>query len=303
MEKSCPAPQPNKRLQPTAFGERDQSYFGISSWTTSDLDLSVRRLMRRALGHFTPSRSYCMITRMIDPVIGWVSGKPRLRKLTADERAIVIQQLTHRKSRVRWMAADLLGKPRVLESVDPLVQALHDPQWLVRLHAAKALGRIGDPRVCDALSVALSDEHASVRRQVIRALGHLPNERVITHLLYVVQQEPALCSEVARSLTSFVTPRAADALIRATINQRQALESGLAVRLGQLFTPVLLGLLNATSGGWQNRIIVLLGQVGDQRAIPALERRSSDVRSRVQQAAYIALAQVQYRYYERLIPH
>ena len=240
---------------------------------------------------------------MIDPVIGWVNGKPRLRKLTADECAAVIQQLTHRKSRVRWMAADLLGKQRVLESIDPLVQALHDPQWLVRLHAAKALGRIGDPRVCDALSVALSDEHASVRRQVIRALGQLPNERVITNLLHIAQQEPALWSEVARSLTNFVTPRAADALMRATTSQTQALESSLAVRFGQLFTPVLLGLLNATSGRRQYRIIMLLGQVGDQRSIPALERRSSDVQSRVQQAAYIALAQVQYRYYEHLIPH
>jgi HEAT repeat protein len=237
---------------------------------------------------------------MIDPVIGWVGGKPRLRKLTADECATVIQQLTHPRSRLRWMAADLLGKQRASASVDALIAALHDSHWLVRLHAAKALGRISDPRAFTPLCLALHDDHRSVRRRAVTAVGQLGDERAISEVLRVLQRDHTLRNEVAASLTQFMTFRTADALMGAATRSDHS--PIIMTSRVHLFTPLFVVLLKWHATWWQYTIVRWLGQNGDARAIPVLRTFSREPRSPIQGAAYGALGEVEYRHYRHLVP-
>jgi HEAT repeat protein len=238
--------------------------------------------------------------RMIHAVTGWVGGKPRLRKLTADECAIVIQQLTHPRSRLRWMAADLLGKQRASASIDALIVALRDSHWLVRLHAAKALGRISDPRAFTPLCLALHDNHRSVRRRAVTAVGQLGDARAITEVLRVLQRDPTLRNDVATSLTLFMTLRTADALMR-TATRLDHLPT-ITPSYVHLLTPLCVMLLKWHATWWQYTIVRWLGQNGDARAIPVLRIFSRDPRSPIQGAAYGALGDVEYRHYCHLIP-
>ena len=84
--------------------------------------------------------------------IGWLDRKRFVKELTHKEYQVLLSLLTHRKSRLRWSAADRLGKLGDSRAVEPLIKTLQDTHWLVRLHAAKALGRIGEPIAIEKLN-------------------------------------------------------------------------------------------------------------------------------------------------------
>jgi HEAT repeat protein len=79
-------------------------------------------------------------------------------------------------------------------SVDPLIQSLKDPDFVVRCHAARALGgmttdyQIGrtwvtDQKVVDALIGALKDADRAVREDATIALGMIGDKRAIDPLI------------------------------------------------------------------------------------------------------------------------
>src|SRR5690349_1873065 len=108
---------------------------------------------------------------MLNLKIGSISGRPILREITFGEKQGLLNLLKHRKSRLRWNAANEIGKYKITEGVDALIFALHDSHWLVRLHAAKALGKIGDRNALQPLKEQLKDDCPYVQRRVIVALG------------------------------------------------------------------------------------------------------------------------------------
>ncbi len=76
-----------------------------------------------------------------------------------------LRDLTSRNHWKRARAAEMLGKVRVNYSVEPMIQALEDPVFDVRMRAARALGSLGGKRARSALVAALADE---TRWSVIR---------------------------------------------------------------------------------------------------------------------------------------
>ena len=57
----------------------------------------------------------------------------------------------------------------------PLIKALSNDDWNVRLYAAAALGEIGDARAVELLIKALGDERSDVRdaaKEALKKLGH-----------------------------------------------------------------------------------------------------------------------------------
>ena len=70
----------------------------------------------------------------------------------------------------RWAAATALGRLGDKRAVEPLIEALKDPDSMVRASAANALGLIGDPRALDALkTAATADSDHFVRLQASQA--------------------------------------------------------------------------------------------------------------------------------------
>jgi len=110
-----------------------------------------------------------------------IAGRRSIHETAIDEKNWLISQLTHRKSRVRWNAACLLGRFQYNEGVNALIIALQDEHWLVRLHAAKALGRIRDRQAIKPLQEHLQDSCPYVQRQVRLALGYIGTENIVFH--------------------------------------------------------------------------------------------------------------------------
>jgi HEAT repeat protein len=80
-------------------------------------------------------------------------------------------------SEIRWNAARTLAKigPAAKEAAPMLVEAMKDPEPLVREHAAEALGCIGPEakETIPELVKALKDPDAHVRRDAVRSLGQM----------------------------------------------------------------------------------------------------------------------------------
>jgi HEAT repeats len=75
--------------------------------------------------------------------------------------------------RVRMNAARTLGLHAEISALEALLEALHDPYWRVREAAATGLGRIGDLEVVTGLQDAFWDEHETVQSAIERALNNI----------------------------------------------------------------------------------------------------------------------------------
>jgi len=73
--------------------------------------------------------------------------------------------------RVRAYAAWALGLGQERRAVPALVEALGHPVWRLRAMAASALAEIGDPAARDAMTAALGDEAWQVRLEAVGYLG------------------------------------------------------------------------------------------------------------------------------------
>ena len=70
---------------------------------------------------------------------------------TEERLAHFIRMLSDDNDTSRWKAAELLGRMRDPDAVDPLIDTLWDDDSRVRLKAAWALGQIGDIRAIGPL--------------------------------------------------------------------------------------------------------------------------------------------------------
>ena len=104
---------------------------------------------------------------------GDASAVAPLMKLATDKTESAVWRAT---------AASLLGKLGDARAVPPLIEAMGDPQAMVRMKAAVSLGRLGDVRGLPALLKALSDSARIVRVQAPFALmdvGYLPDDSAV----------------------------------------------------------------------------------------------------------------------------
>lgn len=79
---------------------------------------------------------------------------------------------------VREIAAEALGRTKDKRAVAPLIQALEDNTYAVRVNAARALGKIGEPAVAPLMQ-ALNDERLVVREAAAEALGQIKDKRAV----------------------------------------------------------------------------------------------------------------------------
>lgn len=85
---------------------------------------------------------------------------------------------------VRQVAAQVLGMLGDCRAVMPLIEALKDEKPLVQLWAAESLGRLGDPGIVAPLVKALKRTDApTVRYTIIRILGGLGDPSVLPVIL------------------------------------------------------------------------------------------------------------------------
>ncbi|MDD1679076.1 MAG: HEAT repeat domain-containing protein [Methanomicrobiales archaeon] len=96
---------------------------------------------------------------------------PPLLELLKDENRLTREQAV----------GALGGKGEI--AVGPLLGALADPDWHVRMGAAIALRIIGDARAVEPLIQLLADDNRFVRREAVKSLGRFGDERAQHRLL------------------------------------------------------------------------------------------------------------------------
>ncbi|MBC7187836.1 MAG: HEAT repeat domain-containing protein, partial [Calditrichaeota bacterium] len=158
-------------------------------------------------------------------------------------------------------------------SIDMVIESMRSPSELVRRNAARVLGEMRNPAAIEPLVKALDDDEADVRCAAVRALADIGDPRAIEPLV------------AALSDTSEKVHQAAS----------QAL-----VRFGRLATHALLRALDHERNKTPLRTIILtLGKIRDQAALPHLVRHLSSSYFTVRGAAIAALKP----YGTAIVPH
>lgn len=234
--------------------------------------------------------------------LGWLNGRRVIKELTQKEYRTLLSLVNHRKTRLRWSAADRLGKIRDPQAIEPLIVTLNEPHWLVRLHAAKALGRIGEPQVVEPLLEALSDQCPYVRRRVVTALGQFSSRKAIQALISALKDEDKdVCIRAITSLGNRGSLEAISAISKVARNEDSSI-SWTAMytfqRIGPASTEALVGLANDANDEVRYRAIKTLGIVGDSRVVPTLTKVMNDPKesARLRSRAKMSLARVEYWY-------
>ena len=196
--------------------------------------------------------------------------KEALKSLGAGAIEPLIATLKDEHPLHRTIAAEVLGDLGNSKAVEPLIDALKDEDNDVRRSAAGALGKLNDPHSVDALIVMLKDEHWHVRLQAATALKKIGDVRAIYPLIESRRAE--------RELTTW------EAVDKALLALMAGKPYEVVAAMGPTVVDILIDVLKheITPPGpvpppgfpWTlgvlKQVAVLLGEIGDARAVDAL---------------------------------
>lgn len=197
---------------------------------------------------------------------------------------------------VRRNAAWTLGRQRDPRLVEPLINALHDDVADVRVRVVESLGNFKDERVVTALLDTLqSDADAEVRAYAAQSLARLPDAQAVEPLIAALDDDESLVrAAVAGALGAIHDPRAVGPLVSllsgdADHDVRYYAAKSLSAIGGAVTVDALLAALKtATDTDVILRIVELLGQLVDSRAIEPLkalrDHHDEDIRETAQWA-------------------
>lgn len=188
-------------------------------------------------------------------LVGMVAVLSGCYAVTAPEPELVVPRLIallqDPNPDLRQTAALSLGKIASAEARSGLMLALHDTDPLVRQYSAWGLGHLGgheSAEVISALIVLLEDPVPAVAHASATAIGSLgAGLSAITRLLTILREGSVQARRSAiTSLGLIESPLAYDGLLKA---------------------------LEDSNAGVRQEAIVALGELGDRRAVPAIETR------------------------------
>ena len=156
-----------------------------------------------------------------------------------------------------------------------LIKSLRDPDAPSRIKAAQVLGDHGDPRAVEALGEALGDPDAGVRQQATIALSKLGAPALDALVAALRDPDKDVRQFAAKALGQVGDPRGAAGLVIALRDIHLDVRSQAAFALSRIGAPAVETLVNALQDADPNvraNAARILGQIGDARALPALER-------------------------------
>lgn len=234
-------------------------------------------------------KRFAIYNRLLEgETLGWVGSKRIVRELTLDEFNLLLSLLNHKKSRLRWQAADKLGKLSDRRAIDPLTNALQDSNWLVRFHATKALGRIGAATSVEAIVSMAKDECPYVRRVALISLRQdqfIQDERVTETLLNALSDINAIIRAEAVWSLSYSIPFLVVSAIADAAKDPNNNVSWRAIhalqRIGEPATGVLIQLLQSPNEEVRYRAVKTLGRIRNTRSLEAIKKMTADPSEKV----------------------
>jgi HEAT repeat protein len=226
-------------------------------------------------------------------IVGSVSGIPVYTEMSSQDYIKLLSLLDHKRSRIRGLAADRLGKIGDRKATPALRNALTDEHWFVRLHSAKALGRIGDDSAIEDLLIAFGDSHASVRRRVATALCRFNTEIVTQALVSALNDSDEYVRErTVESLGIIKSPDTISAISEKVRDPSSNVSWTAAYVLKDIGLPTvdaLTKLLSDPSEDVRYRAVKILGYIPDNQAVEAVRSMVSDPAEKVRFRAQMYL--------------
>ena len=199
----------------------------------------------------------------------------------------------------RARAAQALGLTRDPAAVPVLIDALRSPYHTVRAAAASALSLLNDLRALSPLLTALKDSEPGVRASAIPALAALRDLAAFEAITDLLLDDPLIevRQAAARALGSLRDPAALPSLMQALHDsfwwyEREAAVADLLESIqatGEAAVPLLITALRDPEGAVRRYAAILLGRLGDSRALEPLALALYDLHHDVGEAAARAI--------------
>jgi HEAT repeat protein len=254
--------------------------------------------------------------------------------LAADQVQRLTKALDHYDAAVRAAAARVIARLKVTEASDALIKAINDSQPDVRYAAMRALGAIHDARAVNALTEQfafykkgegawsaldalaqiavpasvplfkerLQDKDPYIRRAATEGLARAGGAASIdVESIDLLEQNVATDdSAMVRLATAFALQKLGRnyaARIVDLMNSSKVLAQGQAylVELGPAFVPTVVPRMQDPEPDLRQALADVLGVIGDQSTLPALEAAAKDGDASVAAAAKRAIARIQAR--------
>ena len=155
----------------------------------------------------------------------------------------------------------------------PLIAALKNKDWIVRMHAAKALGRIKDPSAVEPMIPLLQDKVKAVREEVTIALAEIGESALPSLLEALKHTEWLVRLHAVEALGKSRSPAAVEPLLSVLFNDHdQAVREDVVRALGQIGDGRAVEFLVTVmkEPGLRTLAVEALGHIGDRRAVPLL---------------------------------
>ncbi|HET9591102.1 MAG TPA: HEAT repeat domain-containing protein [Anaerolineales bacterium] len=201
---------------------------------------------------------------------------------------------------LRGRAAEILGMGKDRAAVPHLLEALQGEYYTVRSRAALALGKIGDPKAIHLLLGALKDQEAEVRGAACLALGYFRDPSTFDDITNILLDDPIIevRQAAARALGNTQHSAALPYLMEALHDSFWWYEREYAAgdllsaieKMGMAAVDPLIEALGDKEGTVRKFAAILLGKLGDPRAIEPLGMRLYDLHHEVGRASADSLA-------------
>ncbi|MBA3874226.1 MAG: HEAT repeat domain-containing protein [Anaerolineae bacterium] len=206
----------------------------------------------------------------------------------------LIEELHHPDKNVRSQTALTIGKLSDAAMLTPLLDALMtETDMYVREDITWALVRIKETALQPLIKL-LDDANPSTRHLATHVLGKIGGHEVYDPLIHALHDtEPQVISKAAFGLAQIGDDRAIPELVRLVGHENREVETMLMSvleRFGTIPVQPLMELMNNERWQVREQATDILGQIGDERALPLLIEALNDEEWQVRFSAVTALS-------------
>jgi HEAT repeat protein len=189
------------------------TFDGIADLLLDDPKIEVRQAAARAFAETKNPKNLPYLLQALRDSFWWYE-----REQTADE---LLQ------------AIEAMGPA----AVDPLVEALKDPEGTVRKFAARVLGRIGDKRAIESLGTAIYDLHFDVGKAATESLADLGTASLPVLKEALTHPEASIREHAVSALGKIKDADTASLLMNALHDPERVVQMQVIRSLGELRDP------------------------------------------------------------------
>jgi HEAT repeat protein len=224
------------------------------------------------------------------------SGVPATRQAAVAGLGVACGEVARQARLAPERSPNSADPPEVIRAIGTLLNSMRDSSVAVRTAAAHALGDTGSPRAIEPLIAVLKDESSTLRGEASVALGNLHAVAVPALISALSSDKPSTRKLAAQSLGETGSKEAVPALIRLVTTDVSGARGEAIEALGKLgeasAVDAILSAMATGSAGVKRKSISALVLLHDPRIQDALIRALADKDGESRQAAAEGLGDI-----------